>query len=160
MKRAIAALGVLSLIAGCQQGVTQVADYNSGGGLVCTKGFDTLVEEISATPAIVVAKYERGLDAYRDDRTESLYLVTLPDHPAHPAIFKRSVAATSEGIGFASGACGYGDLAAMRKEVAAYSAFDSLLKAEERCWLCNTEKLSPSIDRRMPPPLTSMIQTP
>lgn len=156
----LTALGVVSLLAGCQQQEAQVAEYNSGVDLVCAKGFDTLVREISSTPAIVTAKYERGLDAYRDDRTESLYLVTHSDHPAHPAVFKRSVVSTLHNISFVSGACGYGDLEAMRREVAAYSAFDRLLQAEEDCELCGTEKMSPSVARRLPPPPGVMSQTP
>ena len=160
VKRGLGALVVVSLLAGCQQRAEQVADYNSGLTLQCNKGFDALVREIASTPGIVASTYDRGSDTYRDDRNYSLFVVTKPDHPAHPAIFLRFLAQTSEGTRIGNSACGYGDLEAMRREVAAYSAFSRLLQSEEQCWLCGTEKLSPSVEGRLPPPPDSIIRTP
>lgn len=160
MKRGLKLLVVVGLLTGCQQQEAQIVEYNGWSNLECAKGFEALVKEIASTPGIVTSIYERGSDTYRDDRNYSLFLVTKPDHPAHPAIFLRFIVPTSEGNVINTRACGYGDLEAMRREVATQAAFDRLLQAEEACYLCDTEKMSPSVDRRFPPPPGSMSQTP
>jgi hypothetical protein len=140
-------------LAGCAERPPKIAVFNGGAGLDCTAGFENLVREISTKPDIVAAIHDRGASAYREDRTATLYLVTLPDHPAHPAIFKRSVVPGSERSFVVSGACGYGDKAALDREIEAYDAFDKLLNAEEACFLCGEGRLeSPTIGRQLPPP--------
>ncbi|MET4684937.1 hypothetical protein [Brevundimonas faecalis] len=151
--RAALLIGAAFLLAGCSQ-ERPVRQFGSAF-LDCSQGFDALAAEIKRTPAIIAEEYDRGTSAYRDDRASALYLITRPDHPAHPAIFVRHVALSSEGASIVSGGCGFGDLKALDTELKAYSAFDRMLNAEYVCHLCSSDRLlSPSaIDRYPPPPI-------
>ena len=121
--------------------------------LDCHKGFEALASEIRSSPGVVSDERERGSSAYRDDRLNALFLVTRPDHPAHPAIFVRRVLPGIELTITASGGCGFGDRAAFEREMQLYAAFDRLLNAEEHCYLCSPGRPeSPTVDRRLPPP--------
>lgn len=150
--RAALLIGAAFLLAGCSQ-ERQVQQIGASDILDCAKGFDTLVSEIKNRPAIVAEEYDRGTSAYRDDRMLNLYLVTQPDHPAHPAIFVRHVLLTTESTSVMTGGCGYGDKTALEAELKTYSAFDLMLNAEYNCYLCADDKLnSPTLSRRFPPP--------
>ena len=130
-----------------------VVSFGSTANLDCTKSFDANVALIAARPAVVADIYQDGADAYRDDRSLALFVVTKPGHPAHPAIFTRSIVLSTEGSGVVTGGCGYGDHAALQHELSLYSDFDRLLNAEEKCWLCSNQRLvSPTVDHRYPPP--------
>ena len=149
--RAALLIGAAFLLAGCSQ--EQPVQPFGSAFLDCTKGFDALVTEIKRTPAIVAEEYDHGTSAYRDDRASALYLITRPDHPAHPAIFVRHVVLSSESASIVSGGCGFGDLKALDTALQSYSAFDRMLNAEYVCYLCSSAKLtSPSAMHRYPPP--------
>jgi len=121
--------------------------------LDCRKGFDALRSEIVSIPGVVADEHDRGSSAYRDDRALKLYLITQPDHPAHPAIFVRQVVPSIEVTQIISGGCGFGDQSALERELKAYQQFDRLLNAEEDCFMCTPSRLeSPTVDRRRPPP--------
>ncbi|WP_427791534.1 hypothetical protein [Brevundimonas diminuta] len=145
-------IGAAFLLAGCSQ-EQSVQQIGGSDFLDCAKSFDALVSEIKNRPAIVAEEYDRGTSAYRDDRMLNLYLVTQPDHPAHPAIFVRHILLTTEGTSVMTSGCGYGDKTALEAELKTYSAFDLMLNAEYNCYLCTDDKLnSPTLSRRFPPP--------
>ena len=149
--RAALAIGAALLLAGCNEQLTRAREV--GPHLDCSRGFNQLVADLDSTPELVVSRYTRGSNAYRDDRHNRLYVVTLPDNPAHPAVFVREVFPTTEAIIIDSNGCGFGDRAAFDLEMRAYDTFDRLLNAEEPCYLCSSDRLSsPSVDTRLPPP--------
>ena len=151
--RAALILGAAFLLAACER---EDETYYSARTLElkCEVGFEALSRDIKERRATFASEYEFGSSAYRDDRTDTVYIVTLPDHPAHPAIFARYVLVTSEGASIGSGACGYGDKSAFDEELRRYIVFDHLLTNEESCSLCSGNN-SPSITHRggpIPPP--------
>ncbi|GLK47103.1 hypothetical protein GCM10017620_00760 [Brevundimonas intermedia] len=149
--RAALSIGAALLLFGCGETVAPAREI--GPDLDCAPGFKALVAELDGNSELVVTRYTRGSNAYRDDRHNRLYVVTLPDHPAHPALFVREVVPTSETMIIHSNGCGFGDQAAFDLEMRAYDAFDRLLNAEEPCYLCSSDRLqSPSVDPRLPPP--------
>lgn len=149
--RAALAIGAALMLFGCEE--TAAPAREIGPGLDCSRGFKALVADLDSSPELVVSRYTRGSNAYRDDRHNRLYVVTLPDNPAHPAVFVREVFPTTEAIIVDSNGCGFGDKAAFDLEMRAYDTFDRLLNAEEPCYLCSSDRLqSPSVDTRLPPP--------
>lgn len=149
--RAALIIGAALLLFGCGETVAPAREI--GPELDCGAGFKALVAGLDRNSELVVTRHTRGSIAYRDDRHGRLYVVTLPDHPAHPAVFVREVAPTSETMIIDSNGCGFGDKAAFDLEMRAYDTFDRLLNAEEPCYLCSSDRLqSPSVDRRLPPP--------
>lgn len=138
-------IGAAFLLAACQQ--TEAKFHTTGPDremLVCEIGFEANVREIKARPMIEVDEREHGSSAYFDRHLERLYIVTKPDHPAHPAIFMRWVVLTTESINFTTDACGYGDRDALNEAVGRYRAFDKLLDAEYPCFLCDRHLRSPT----------------
>lgn len=144
MKAALT-IGAAFLLAACQQPIPK---FHSTGPepemLVCEIGFDANVREIKDRPMIEADEHGQGSSAYFDRHLERLYIVTKPDHPAHPAIFMRWVALTTESINFMTDACGYGDRDALNEAVGRYRAFDKLLDAEYPCWMCDEHLRSPT----------------
>jgi hypothetical protein len=139
------------MVSACQPPQRQAREI--GPELDCAKGFGALVAELDGNHGLVVDRHDRGSNAYRDDRLNRVYVVTLPDHPAHPAVFLREAAFTSEAIIIDSNGCGFGDKTEFDREMRAYDSFDRLLNAEEPCFLCSASRLqSPTVDRRLPPP--------
>ncbi|WP_312736325.1 hypothetical protein [Brevundimonas sp.] len=144
-------IGAALLLFGCAEKPAPAREI--GPQMDCARGFRALVAELDANPGLVVSRHPRGSSTYRDDRQNRLYLVTLPSHPAHPAIFLRQVFPTSEGMIIDSNGCGFGDRAAFDLEMQAYDAFDRLLNAEEPCYLCSSDRLqSPTVSWRYSPP--------
>lgn len=151
MRRLAIAL-VAFAVTGCKPAEPSLL-FNAHGGLDCGKGFEALSSEIAERPGIIGTTYERGSNAWRDDRSLDLFVVTQPDHPAHPAIFVRHVILTTEGSSVSTDFCGYGDGAETRRMVEAYNTFDRVLNAEEACYLCDqARETSPSLWARTPPP--------
>lgn len=149
--RAALIIGAALFLLGCTETVTPAREI--GPSLECAAGFKSLVADLDSNPELVVTRHPRGSNAYRDDRLNRLYLVTLPDHPAHPAVFVREVSPTTETMIIDSNGCGFGDQVAFRQTMGAYDAFDRLLNAEEPCYLCSSDRLqSPSVDTRLTPP--------
>ena len=151
--RAALIVGAALLLFGCKR--TAEPEYASYGlaALDCKKGFKALVAELDSAKNFTVWRHERGLTEYRDDRDLSLYLVTLPDHLAHPAIFLRRVNVSIDAFGVDSGGCGFGDEDAFEQEKTAYQLFDRMLTEEHPCYWCDGSKsVSPSIWRITPPP--------
>lgn len=149
--RAALFIGAAFLLFGCGEKPKLAREI--GPELDCSRGFKALVADLDKNPGLIVARYTRGSNAYRDDRYNRLYIVTLPDNPAHPAVFVREVFPTTEGMIIDSNGCGFGEKTAFDLEMRAYDTFDRLLNAEEPCFLCTVDRLrSPSIDTRLPPP--------
>ena len=149
--RAALIIGAAFLLFGCAEKPAPAQEI--GPQLDCARGFRALVANLDANPDLLASRHLRGSNAYRDDRHHLVYVVTLPDHPAHPAIFVREVALTSEAAIIDSNGCGFGDKVAFDQEMRLYDAFDRLLNAEEPCYLCSSDRLrSPSIEPRLPPP--------
>lgn len=124
----------------------------------CAAGFQALVSEIRATPAI----RDWGDDdsptrLFEDEGRAQLYIVTNKGHPAYPAVIRRSVIPYSEGMAFATQACSFGNRAALEEDLKAYAALDAVLGSEFQCFLCTGGHVSPSLERNMlhqyPPPL-------
>ncbi|MHC3126947.1 hypothetical protein OB03_06380 [Brevundimonas sp. GN22] len=136
--RAALILGAAFLVAACQQPQPKI--HTTGPEpemLVCEIGFEANVREIKARKMIESDEREHGSSAYFDRHLERVYIVTQPDHPAHPAIFMRWVVLTTESINFMTDACGYGDRDALNEAVGRYRAFDKLLDAEYPCYTCD-----------------------
>ncbi|WP_438851900.1 hypothetical protein [Brevundimonas nasdae] len=151
--RAALIIGAALLLFGC--GRTAKPEYASYGlaALDCKKGFEALVAELDAARNLIVWRHEKGLNEYRDDSDLSLYLVTLPDHPAHPAIFLRRVNVAIDSFGIDSSGCGFGDKEAFEREKTAYQLFDRMLTEEHPCYWCDGSKpASPSVWRHITPP--------
>ena len=151
--RAALIIGAALLLLGCKR--TAEPEYASYGlaSLDCKKGFRALVAKLDAAKNFIVWRHERGLTEYRDDRDLSLYLVTLADHPAHPAIFLRRVNVATDSFNIDSGGCGFGDKEAFEQEKTAYQLFDRMLTEEHPCSWCDASKpVSPSVWRHITPP--------
>ncbi|NSX32193.1 hypothetical protein HTK96_02275 [Brevundimonas vesicularis] len=91
--RAALFIGAALLLSSCTPKHSTVEFGNIG--LDCRRGFEALRSEIASIPGVVAVEHDRGSSVYRDDRELKLYLVTQPDHPAHPAIFNRQVVRAS-----------------------------------------------------------------
>ena len=158
--RAALIIGAALLLFGCKRPAEP--EYASYGlaSLDCKKGFKALVAELDAAKNFIVWRHERGLTEYRDDRHLTLYLVTLPDHPAHPAIFLRRVNVAIDSLSVDSGGCGFGDKEAFQQEKTAYQLFDRMLTEEHPCYWCDGSKpASPTVDARRTPPPPPPIDT-
>lgn len=140
-------IGAAFLLAACQS--PEPGFHSSGldtGLLDCKIGFQANVRAIKNRPMIEPYEGEHTSSGYHDRFRELLFIVTQPDHPAHPAIFMRSVAVTTESINFLTEACGYGDRDALNEAVGRYRAFDKLLDAEHGCSLCSNHLVSPTVE--------------
>lgn len=89
----------------------------------CAAGFETLSARIAAEPALHQAPPQSG-EPYRfysaGDGSVS-YVVTLPDAPAHPAVFRQRAAPGGAAAGMVNDGCRYGGAVAY-DQLAAYLA--------------------------------------
>lgn len=139
-------IGAAFLLAACQS--PEPGFHSSGldtGLLDCKIGFQANVRAIKSRPMIEPYEGEHTSSSYQDRYSDLLFIVTQPDHPAHPAIFVRSVGVTTESFVYHTDACGYGDRDALKEAVRRYKAFDKLLSAEHSCgYPCFAQVLSPT----------------
>ncbi|WP_449252630.1 hypothetical protein [Brevundimonas naejangsanensis] len=149
--RAVLLIGAAFFLAGCSR---EQPAYEAGNGVMeCAKGFDALLSEIKGKRSIISDEYALGSSIYRDDQKARLYIVTRPDHPAHPAIFLKLTTVSGAGISVLSNGCGYGDADAFNQEMLIYNAYDKVLNEELPCFECAPDKrVSPSVIRRIPAP--------
>jgi len=102
------------------------APLKAGDGLDCTPGFDALAAQMQARPKLAVySGRDPLLGAFNDSAALTLYAVTLPGHPAHPAFVKRKLngAAPVE-----TSACGYGDKAAFDRLLQEIDALNAAVR--------------------------------
>lgn len=143
-----AALG----LSGCEDRREGVA-IQDGQALDCSKGFAALVVEIEARPGIRDWGYDdTPTHLYQDDARETLFLVTTPSHPAHPAIIERQVGVSAAGVFLITGGCAFGDRQALDEDLRRYALLDAALSTETRCFECTDQRTSPSLDRQTAPP--------
>ncbi len=146
------AIGLAAAVTAASCGEQSAGEYvglgQSGADFDCAIGFDALVEQIMARPgATDWGREDQKSRLIQDGGEPRFYIVTNSSHPAHPAIIHRMTVAHSEGVGFTTQACAYGDRDALDKDLAAYAALDDALAAEFDCYLCNERKTSPSLER-------------
>ena len=146
MKAALT-IGAAFLLAACQEPQTNLHTTNPHPHFLdCKFGFEANVRAIKNRPMIEPYEGEHTSSSYQDRFHGLLFIVTQSDHPAHPAIFVRSIAATTESLTYNTDACGYGDRDALNEAVGRYRAFDKLLNAEHVCDLCFDHLTSPTVE--------------
>jgi hypothetical protein len=115
----------------------------------CAKPFVALAKEIRAKPGIRdLGEQGETAHLFVDDAGWSIYIVTTPAHPGHPAIIHRFISPTTEGPILGTEGCAYGDRRALNADLAAYALLDRALTSEFQCYLCTADHpRSPSLHR-------------